>query len=144
MASAIKRYFLSLTLLGTLGASLLFGTVAVAANLPQNGSKSQTDCGTPAQCVTSGTSAISEPQPKGQDAPTLGDEIHTIVNALLFILGAISVVTIVVGGIRYTTSGGDSSSIQAAKNTVLYSVVGLVIATLAYAIVNFVISSFSR
>jgi hypothetical protein len=48
---------------------------------------------------------------------------------------------IIVGGIRYTTSNGDSGRIKAAKDTITYAVVGLVVAILAYAIVNFVIKN---
>ncbi len=66
----------------------------------------------------------------------------TIVNVILFVLGAISVIMIVIGGVRYTVSGGDSGSTKGAKDTILYAVVGLVVAMLAYAIVNFVITSF--
>jgi hypothetical protein len=67
------------------------------------------------------------------------DYIKIIINTLLFILGAVAVVMIIVGGIRYTTSGGDEKNVVAAKNTILYSVIGLVVASLAFAIVNFVI-----
>ncbi len=72
----------------------------------------------------------------------LGASIKNVVNVLLFILGAIAVIVIVVGGIRYATSGGDSTQVTAAKNTILYAVVGLVVAILAYAIVNFVLRAF--
>lgn len=68
--------------------------------------------------------------------------IQNVVNVLLFVLGMIAVIMIVIGGIRYATSGGDSSQIQAAKNTILYAVVGLVVAIMSYAIVNFVLASF--
>ena len=61
---------------------------------------------------------------------------------LLFIIGAISVIMLIIGGIRYTTSNGDQQAVQNAKNTILYAVVGLVIAILAFAAINFVISSF--
>ena len=44
--------------------------------------------------------------------------------------------------LRYVVSGGDASQVQAAKNTILYSLVGIIIAILAYAAVNFVINSF--
>ena len=47
------------------------------------------------------------------------------------------------GGIRYTTSSGDSNKVQAAKNTVLYAIVGLVVSILAWAIVNMVIDKFT-
>ena len=61
---------------------------------------------------------------------------------LLFIIGAISVIMLIIGGIRYTTSQGDQGAVQSAKNTILYAIVGIVVALLAYAAVNFVISSF--
>lgn len=66
----------------------------------------------------------------------------TITNVLLFIIGAISVIMLVIGGIRYTTSAGDSSAVTAAKNTIMYAIVGIIVAILAFAVVNFVISSF--
>lgn len=71
----------------------------------------------------------------------LGRLIKNIVNILLYALGAVAVVMIVIGGIKYTTSNGDSSAVTSAKNTILYAVIGLVVALLAYAIVNFVITN---
>lgn len=69
--------------------------------------------------------------------------LKTITNVLLFIIGAVSVIMIIYGGITYVTSGGNSTRVQSAKNTILYAVVGLIVAILAYAVVNFVISSFA-
>jgi multisubunit Na+/H+ antiporter MnhB subunit len=66
----------------------------------------------------------------------------TITNVLLFIIGAISVIMLIIGGIRYVVSGGDSGAVTSAKNTILYAIVGIVVALLAYALVNFVIKSF--
>lgn len=74
--------------------------------------------------------------------PTLTATIKNVTNILLFIIGAVSVIMIIIGGLRYVLSGGDSSSVNSAKNTILYAVVGLVVAFAAYAIVNFVITSF--
>lgn len=65
-----------------------------------------------------------------------------ITNVLLFIIGAVSVIMLVIGGIRYTVSAGDSSAVTGAKNTILYAIVGIVVAILAYAVVNFVIGAF--
>ncbi|HRJ06799.1 MAG TPA: hypothetical protein PK096_01415 [Candidatus Saccharibacteria bacterium] len=73
---------------------------------------------------------------------TAGPLVRSIINILLFVVGVISVIMIIVGGIRYTISNGDASQIKSAKDTVLYSVVGLVVAMLAYAIVNYVIAQF--
>jgi len=66
----------------------------------------------------------------------------TITNVMLFVVGAISVIMIVIGGLRYVVSGGNSTNITTAKNTILYAIVGLIIAIMAYAIINFVIGSF--
>ena len=69
--------------------------------------------------------------------------IKTVVNTLLFIVGAISVIVIIIGGLMYTVSGGDSGGVTKAKNTILYALVGLTVAFLAYAIVNYVVKAFS-
>src|SRR5262245_41530178 len=66
----------------------------------------------------------------------------TITNVLLFVVGAISVIMIVIGGLRYVISGGNTTNVTAAKNTILYAIVGLIISMLAYAAINFVITSF--
>ena len=80
---------------------------------------------------------------QGKDQPTelFGDGgiFETIVNILLFLIGAVSVIMLIYGGIRYTISGGDSTAVTSAKNTILYAVVGIVVAVLAFAVVNFVI-----
>ena len=70
-----------------------------------------------------------------------GGIFTTIVNILLYIIGAVAVIMLIIGGIRYVTSGGDSSAVTAAKNTILYAIIGIIIALLAYAIVNFVLTS---
>ncbi len=68
--------------------------------------------------------------------------VHIVINTLLYILGVIAVLMIVIGGIRYTTSNGEASGIKSAKDTILYAVIGLIVAILAYAIVNFVVGRF--
>jgi hypothetical protein len=68
---------------------------------------------------------------------------RTITNVMLYLVGAISVIMLIIGGIRYVVSGGDSTAVQGAKNTILYAIVGIVVSILAYAVVSFVISSFT-
>jgi hypothetical protein len=58
-------------------------------------------------------------------------------------LGAISVIMIIIGGLRYVISGGNATAVTAAKNTILYAIVGVIVALLAYAIINFVLDSFT-
>jgi len=79
----------------------------------------------------------------GMPAVLLGDAgiFTTAVNVLLFVVGVLSVIMIIIGGLRYVISGGNTAAVSAAKNTVLYAIVGVVIAFLAYAIVNFVLDA---
>ena len=64
-----------------------------------------------------------------------------VTNTILYIVGIIAVIMLIIGGIKYVVSGGDSKKVTDAKNTVLYAIIGLVIAFLAFAIVNFVIEA---
>lgn len=76
---------------------------------------------------------------KGDNAQSI---MKNVINTILLVLGMIAVIMIVIGGIRYTTSNGDSGAVKSAKDTILYSVVGLVVAILAFSIVNFVVGRF--
>ncbi len=82
----------------------------------------------------------------GDGQPTMlfgnGGIISTITNIMLFIAGALAVIMIIIGGIRYATSGGNAASVTAAKNTILFSVIGLVVAIAAFAIVSWVLTIF--
>lgn len=78
---------------------------------------------------------------EGRKADALTNIIERIINILLFIIGVIAVIMIIVGGIRYTTSNGDSAQLTSAKNTILYSIVGVVVAIMAYAIVNWIVEA---
>lgn len=84
---------------------------------------------------------------RGDDQPTelFGDMgiFKQITNIALFLIGAISVIMIIFGGFRYIISGGDSANVTAAKNTIMYAIVGIIVALLAYAAVDFVIGVFS-
>jgi hypothetical protein len=95
-------------------------------------------CSTAAECAKAGVETVD-----GTGGSTdIKGIIKTIVNVLLFILGSVSVVMIVIGGMRYTISQGDSGAITSAKNTILYAVIGLIVAVSAYAIVNLVVEQF--
>ena len=68
---------------------------------------------------------------------------RNITNTLIFLVGAIAVVMLIIGGLRYVLSGGNSSNVESAKNTIFYAIIGIVVAILAFAIVNFVIGGVS-
>lgn len=91
-----------------------------------------------------------QPQPDGTCKDTNGGGIDfngalkKVVNTLIFIVGAASVIMIIIGALRYVLSGGDSAGIKSAKDTILYAVVGVVVALIAYAIVTFVVNAISK
>jgi len=79
---------------------------------------------------------------KGEGQPeTLignGGVVNTVINVMLFIVGILCVIMIIFAGIRYVTSAGDKGKVDTAKNTIVYSIVGLIVAIVAYALVNWV------
>lgn len=95
----------------------------------------------PASAQSSIENGINSAKGDGVPDQLFGDGsiFTTIVNVMLFIIGAICVIMLIWGGIRYTTSAGNSASVTAAKNTIMYAIIGLVIAFLAFAVVNWVL-----
>jgi len=119
-------------------AAFVFALVAVFT--PVAPSANAATCGEATEGINAGIGCA-----RGADTPgeLFGSETSiftTIVNVLLFLIGAISVIMLIYGGIRYTTSGGNSANVTAAKNTILYAIIGLIVAFLAFAIVNWVLA----
>ena len=75
---------------------------------------------------------------------SVGKLIRTIINVLSVVIGAIAVIMIIIGGFRYITSGGNDTSVTAAKNTILYAIIGLVVVALAQIIVRFTLSKLTN
>ena len=121
-ASNLRLSVLGATVVST--ALHLTGRAFAACGDPSGGLNSGVECG-PA-------SPLSVPQAVGQ-----------VTNLLLYIVGIAAVIMLVVGGLRYVLSAGDTKNTQAAKDTILYAVIGIVVALLGYAIVNFVLAQFS-
>jgi len=78
------------------------------------------------------------------DVPVLtaNQVLQNSLNIVYFLAGVIAIIVIIIGGITYATAAGNSSSVTKAKNMILYSVVGLVVIIIAFAITNFVILRF--
>jgi hypothetical protein len=68
----------------------------------------------------------------------LSTTINAIVDVLAVIVGVAAVIMIIISGFRYITSGGDAAKVGAAKSTLIYALIGLVIVALAKLIVHFV------
>lgn len=65
--------------------------------------------------------------------------VRTVINLLSLVVGIVAVIMIIIGGLKYITSSGDSNNVSSAKNTILYAIIGLVIVALAQVIVRFVL-----
>ena len=65
--------------------------------------------------------------------------VQNILNAIILVSGLVAVIFIIIGGVQYMTSAGDAGKFKKARDTILYSVIGLVICVLAFAIVNWTI-----
>ncbi len=119
-------------LAATLG---VFGLIGVAVNTPAYAEPACTGSGV--DCITQGAKNAQTGGATTGDIPHI---FQTVTDILLFVIGAVSVIMIVVGGLKYTTSNGNADQIKSAKNTIMYAVVGVVVAILAYAIVHFIVS----
>lgn len=128
----VKKLSKGLLLVPALAFALAFVAVPVSAQCDAGTGSIQTG----AQCAA----------PTGAATQLFGDGsiFNTVTNILLFLIGAISVIMLIIGGIRYVLSGGDQSAITSAKNTILYAIIGIIVAFLAYAAVNFVTTQLDR
>ena len=66
--------------------------------------------------------------------------VRGVVNTLSLIVGIVAVIMIIIGGLRYITSGGASDKVSGAKDTIVFAIVGLVVVALAQVIVRFVLN----
>jgi hypothetical protein len=100
----------------------------------------QTNCETAEGGISGGVECVGG----SQDNASLfgeGSIFNAVTKTLLFLVGVISVIMLIIGGIRYIVSGGDQNAVTGAKNTILYAIIGIVVAFLAFAAVEFVTNS---
>ena len=109
-------------------------TAVTAVRCPDGTARSGESLPSYAECSTEATT--------GDDS--LMSRVKVIINVVLGILGVVAVAMIIVGGIMYTTSQGNPDKVKQAKDIVIYSIVGLVVALLGFAIVNFVMVNVFR
>ncbi len=122
----MKKLLLTLTLLTVL---ILPFTTSVYAQ-SSDGAKAACD----AIGVASGGSSCGT-----TSTSSLDHTISTVVNILSIVVGLVAVIMIIVAGLKFITSQGDSNNVASARNTILYAIVGLVVVALAQVIVKFVL-----
>jgi len=77
-------------------------------------------------------------QVQGGDV-SLASAIKAALPAVFMMAGIVAVIVIIIGGVSYMLSRGDSQKVQKGKNTILYGIIGLVVVLLSFAIVSFVL-----
>jgi len=101
---------------------------------------------TPVSALGEGGASAGIGAARGDNTPSNlvnGDSsiIKRAINIMLFAVGVLSVVMLIFGGFRYVISGGKKESVTNAKNTILYAIVGLLVAVFACAIINFLLGA---
>ena len=123
---SIKKYILSLALIFSFGLAAMPVAPAYASTLQNS-------------CDNNGDALICQNKSK-----SVGDVIGIVIDILLFGIGVLSVVMIIVSGIRYSVSMGDAGNITKAKNSLMYAVIGLVVALLAYPVAHWLIGVLTK
>jgi cytochrome bd-type quinol oxidase subunit 2 len=132
-----KRFIASaLVAFGFAFPALLPATVSAADNIQQG-----LNCGANLQFSTEEECESPE---DGQAGTRIDNLVTTIINIISLVVGIVAVFMIIIGGLRYITSNGDSGNVTNAKNTILYAIVGLVIVALAQLVVRFVVERLSQ
>lgn len=85
--------------------------------------------------VSDGASSVSDNLPQ-QSFTSL---VNNIIYFALFLIGLASVIMLIYGGFRYVFSAGEEKATKAGKDAILYSIIGIVVALLSFAIVQFVV-----
>jgi hypothetical protein len=77
----------------------------------------------------------------GCDASGVPTLLSTIVNILSIVVGAAAIIMIILAGFKYITSGGEANRVTNAKSTLIYALIGVVVATLAQVLVHYVLGT---
>lgn len=128
----VKKFVMGLTV-GVMAFSAIFGAQnAFAVTCPSGTSREGQDVSSLAEC------SIEESD------DTFMPTLQRIIEVVIQVLGLLAVIVIIFGGFTYMTAQGDPGKLTKARNTILYGVIGLVVALLAFAIVNFVLNNVFR
>lgn len=81
-------------------------------------------------------------QPSRSPGGSLTSLITTISNTILLLVGVIAVLFLIIGGFQYIASAGNPEQIGKAKQTIMYAIIGIIVALLAYVVVKFILGQF--
>jgi len=87
---------------------------------------------------------IPVPKPPLAAGGDLISVINNISNTLLLLVGVVAMLFLIIGGFQYIVSAGNAETIQKAKTTIMYAVIGIIVTLLSWAVVNFIIKAFQK
>ncbi|MBC7707771.1 hypothetical protein H7Y63_00935 [Polaromonas sp.] len=121
--------------------SLLFLLTAPAAvyAAPDAGASTSTTSSTSKQEACAALKQLDATKACGTGGKGVGNLIKVVINILSFVVGIAAVIMVIISGLKYVTSGGDSNGISSAKSTLIYALVGLAVAATAQLLVRFVL-----
>ena len=130
----MKKMILSVLIV----ACSVFGFSAISvASLPTNVSAQAANSVVKKGITTATTADMENKSIAGE-----GGLISILINFLLWTVGVLSVVMIIFSGFRYITSAGDAAKTKSAQTALTYSIVGLIVAVLAWVIVKMILRQF--
>jgi hypothetical protein len=139
MKEIVKRAFITLGMMSALFVPMLAPAAVYAQGSTTPPNIQQGLC-TGSNLNTNDTTCAAV---TGTASDSVNTIIKTVINIFSLVVGVVSVIMIIIGGLKYITSGGDSGNVSGAKNTILYAIIGLVIVALAQVIVQFVLGKVS-
>jgi hypothetical protein len=126
-------------LVAALSVTMLFAVPVMPLAVVHADIASGLNCGADLNATGIGSSDTVCPTTITDPGGRVDSIIKLVINIFSLIVGVVSVIMIIIGGLKYITSGGDSGNITGAKNTILYAIIGLVVVALAQVVVKFVL-----
>ncbi|HVX58727.1 MAG TPA: pilin [Candidatus Saccharimonadales bacterium] len=139
MIQKIKNLIMAVSLLSVFAAPAIVAPTSVFADTTQQTSINNNLCGGSNFDLSGSTKDTSGCQDKSNNS--LSGKIKTLLNILSAVIGIVAVIMIIYAGFRYVTSAGSEGGVKAAKNAIIYAIIGLVVVALAQVIVHFVIQN---
>jgi hypothetical protein len=134
----LRRFFVRLI------TSVAIATTIGAAMAPLAATPAMGACNPGDLSITGGINCAAPTSASQRPLFGNGSLFQTIANVIIYIVGAIAVLMVIIGGLRYVLSTGNPQATAGAKDTILFAVIGVIVAALAFAIVNFVIVRLNR
>jgi hypothetical protein len=134
-------------ILALLAISLLAPTLALAQDLPtaptgctMRGDYTTADFGTIMTCPDQGDPCLFTDANVDCGACCLLDAVYKVSQWVMYIVIIIAFIFIVMGALSIITAGGSPEKVQTGRNYILYAIIGLIIALLAWSLPKIVMS----